>query len=85
MVYTPRSDDPVLDGRNYGDGETRTYGADELVALAVFRDTDVDLSGHKDAIVVGGGFFGWFLRPGGLPCGFRLAVPQGSSSSGTAA
>lgn len=41
-VYTPRSDDPVLDESNRLEPETRIYSATETVGLAVFADTSVD-------------------------------------------
>jgi hypothetical protein len=41
-VYTPRSDDLALDEQNRAEPEARVYGPGELVALAVFSDTDVD-------------------------------------------
>lgn len=43
-VYTPRSDDPGQDAENMMYPETRGYAPGEQVDLAVFEDTQVDLS-----------------------------------------
>ena len=48
-VYTPRSDDPAIDELNRTQPETRIWRRDELVDLAVFTDTEVDLSDHASA------------------------------------
>lgn len=48
-VYTPRPDDPDADAYNRATPEGRIYGHDELVDLAVFDDTVVDLSRHPSA------------------------------------
>lgn len=48
-VYTPRPDNDEADAHNRSAPETRVYGCDQLVALAVFDDTAVDLSRHPQA------------------------------------
>lgn len=48
-VYTARSDDPDIDEDNRNFTETRLYDVAEMVPLAVFPDTDTDLSGHPKA------------------------------------
>lgn len=48
-VYTPRSDDPDTDEDNRNATETRLYAVTECVSLAVFRDTEADLSHHPKA------------------------------------
>lgn len=48
-VYTPRPDDPDADAYNRATPESRIYGRDDLVSLAVFDDTAVDLSRHPSA------------------------------------
>lgn len=48
-VYTPRSDDPDADAHNRCGPELRVYDRDQLIALAVFDDTAVDLSEHPQA------------------------------------
>lgn len=47
-VYTPRPDDPELDEHNRLNTESRVYGRDESVGLAVFADTRVDGREHTD-------------------------------------
>ena len=49
VVYTPRSDDPSTDELNRTQPETRIWRRHELVDLAVFTDTEVDLSDHYSA------------------------------------
>ena len=48
-VYTPRSDDPDIDEDNRNATETRLYDVTEMVSLAVFPDTETDLSHHSKA------------------------------------
>ena len=48
-VYTPRSDDPDINEDNRNAPETRLYGVVEMVSLAVFPDTETDLSHHPQA------------------------------------
>ncbi len=48
-VYTARSDDPDIDEDNRSATETRLYDIAEMVSLAVFPDTDTDLSHHPKA------------------------------------
>lgn len=48
-VYTPRPDDPDADAYNRATPETRIYGRSQLVALAVFDDTTVDMSQRPEA------------------------------------
>lgn len=48
-VYTPRPDDPDADDYNRSTPEGRIYDRGELVDLAVFDDTAVDLSRHQAA------------------------------------
>lgn len=43
-VYTPRPDDPAADAYNRATTELRIYAHGSRVALAVFDDTEVDLS-----------------------------------------
>lgn len=45
-VYTPHPDSAEADAHNWSAPETRVYGRDQLVALAVSDDTAVDLSQH---------------------------------------
>ncbi|OKH83592.1 hypothetical protein EB73_04375 [Mycobacterium sp. SWH-M3] len=47
-VYTPGGD-AERDGVQRGAPETRLYKPDDQVQLAVFADTDIDLSGHERA------------------------------------
>ena len=49
-VYTPRTDDDDADADNRGNPETRIYARDQLVSLAAFGDTGVDLSRHPRAV-----------------------------------
>lgn len=49
-VYTPRPDNPDADADNKDSPETRLYGCEQLVSLAVFDDTGVDLSRHPRAV-----------------------------------
>jgi hypothetical protein len=51
QVYTPRSDDPEQDASNRGAPESRLYRVDDRVDLAVFSDTEVDLSEHDAALI----------------------------------
>lgn len=46
-VYTPRSDNPDIDEDNRN--ATRLYAVAEMVSLAVFPDTETDLSHHPKA------------------------------------
>jgi hypothetical protein len=48
--YTPRSDDPGQDAENMMDTHIRIAYQSELVELAVFADTKVDLSKHPKAV-----------------------------------
>lgn len=48
-VYTPRSDDPDIDTLNRTQPETRLFRCHGMVELAVFTDTQVDLSDHASA------------------------------------
>jgi len=48
-VYSPRSDDPDADAYNRSTTELRVCDRDQLVALAVFDDTSLDLSLHPAA------------------------------------
>lgn len=52
IVYTPRPDDPDADAYNLSTPEGRIFGRDEAVRLAVFPDTQVDLSDHPEAKAV---------------------------------
>ena len=47
--YTPRPDDPDADAYNFSAPETRIRDRGEPVDLAVFEDTEVDLSQHPEA------------------------------------
>lgn len=49
-VYTPRPDDPDADAHNRAATELRVYDRDQMVALAVFDDTLLDLSRHPAAL-----------------------------------
>jgi len=49
--YTPRPDDPAADAYNLSAPETRIRDRGEPVDLAVFEDTEVDLSKHPEAIL----------------------------------
>lgn len=49
IVYTPRPDDPDADAYNLSAPEGRVYDRDEMVQLAIFDDTQVDLSKHPRA------------------------------------
>lgn len=48
-VYPPRSDDPDSDALNRTQPETRIFHCHGMVELAVFTDTQVDLSDHASA------------------------------------
>jgi len=47
--YTPRPDDPDADAYNRSAPETRIRDRSRSVDLAVFEDTEVDLSKHPEA------------------------------------
>lgn len=49
--YTPRPDDPDQDAENMMYTDIRIARKSELVELAVFADTDVDLSKHPKAVL----------------------------------
>jgi hypothetical protein len=49
--YTPRPDDPDADAYNRSAPETRIRDRSRPVDLAVFEDTEVDMSQHPEAIL----------------------------------